>query len=52
MFKALFILKIFKFFPYVFGHVGKQLDKKPKVNFQIYDVTDWQTIKNNTNIAQ
>ena len=27
------------FCPDFFGHVGKQLDKKAKVNFKIYDVT-------------
>ena len=37
-FKALFVLKIFKFCPDVFGHVGKQIDKKAKANFKIYDV--------------
>ena len=40
MLKALFVLKIFKFLSRHFGHVGKQLDKKAKVNSQIYDVTD------------
>ena len=33
---------------WLFGHVGKQLDKKGKVNFQIYDVTDWKTNNYNT----
>ena len=39
--KALFVLKIFKFFSSHFGHVAKQLDKKKdKVNnFKCYDVT-------------
>ena len=26
------------------GHVGKQLDKKDKVNFKFHDVTAWLTI--------
>ena len=41
MLKTYFILKIFTFLSWLFGHVGKRLDKKPKVNFKIYDVTDW-----------
>ena len=41
MLKALFLLKIFKFLSCV--HVGKQLDKKAKANFKIYDVTNWIT---------
>ena len=39
--KALFIPKIFKFLFCLFGHVGKQLDKKVKDNFKIHDVTNW-----------
>ena len=38
--KALFVLKIFTFFSRLFGHVGKFLDKKTKVDFKIYDVAD------------
>ena len=41
--KALFVLKIFKFLSLFFGHVGKRLDKKARVNFKIYDVTTWLT---------
>ena len=26
-----------------FGHVGKRLDEGAKVNFKIYDVTNWET---------
>ena len=26
--------------PGIFGHVGKRLDKKAKVNFKIFDVTN------------
>ena len=48
MLKALFVLKIFTFLPLLFGYVEKQLDKKARVNFKIYDVTDWTT--NNYNI--
>ena len=43
MLKALFILEIFKFLSWLFGYVEKRLDKKVKVNFKIYDVTDWTT---------
>ena len=36
-----------------FGLVGKWLDKKTKVNFKIYDVTNYWEINNcNTHIAQ
>ena len=43
--KALFVLKIFKFLSWLFGHVVKRLDKKDKVNFKFYDVTAW--LRNN-----
>ena len=46
--KARFVLKIFKFFFWVFDHVGKWLDKKAKVNFKIYGVTN----SYNTHIAK
>ena len=42
--KALFVLKIFKFLFWLFGHVSKRLDKKDKVHFKFYDVTAWLTI--------
>ena len=40
--KALFVLKIFNFLSLLFwaGHIGKQVDKKVKVNFKIFDVTN------------
>ena len=38
--KAVFVLKIFKFLSWLFGHVAKRLDKKDKVNFKFYDVTN------------
>ena len=50
--KALFVLKIFTFFSRLFGHVGKFLDKKTKVDFKIYDVTDWAANHYNTHIVQ
>ena len=49
--KALFVLKIFKFLSRLFGHVGKRLDEKDKVNFKIHDVTTWFTNNCNTHIA-
>ena len=50
--KALFVLKIFKFLSWFFGHVTKRLDKKDKVNFKFYDVTAWLANNRNTHIAQ
>ena len=35
-----------------FGDLGKQLDKKAKVEFKIYDVTEWETNNYNTHTAQ
>ena len=37
--KSLFVLKILKFLPWIFGHVGKRLDKKAKFNFKNREVT-------------
>ena len=45
--KALFFLKIFDFLSCLFGHVEKTAWLEYKVNFKIYDVTDW--LKNNYN---
>ena len=42
--KDFFVLKIFKCFSWIFGHVGKRLNYKDKVNFKIYDVATWETI--------
>ena len=41
--KALFVLEIFQFSFWIFGHVEKRRNKKAKVNFEIYDVTNWIT---------
>ena len=51
-FYFIFVLKIFKPLSRLFGHVEKRLDKKDKVNFEIYDVTAWLTNNYNTHIAQ
>ena len=40
--KALFVLKIYKFLSWLFGHVKKRVDEKGKVNFRIFDVTIWE----------
>ena len=52
MLKTLFVVAIFIFCPDFFGLVGKRLDKKVKVNFKIYDVTDWKTNNYNTHIKK
>ena len=52
MLKALFVLKIFTIFSWLFDHVGKRFDKKANVDFKIYDVTDCVTNSYNTHIAQ
>ena len=36
----------------VFGHAGKQLDKKSKFNFKIYDLTRWITNNSDAKIYQ
>ena len=41
MLKALFFLETFKFLSCFFGYEEKQLNEHAKVNFEIYDVTDW-----------
>ena len=50
--KALFILKIFRFSSWLFGHAAKPLDKKDQVSFKFYDVTAWLRNNFNTHIAQ
>ena len=34
-----YVIKIF--WPDFYGYLGKRLDKTAKVNFKIYDVTNW-----------
>ena len=36
--KALLVLKIFNILSLIIWYMGKQLDKKAKINFKIYDV--------------
>ena len=50
--KALFVLKIFKFLSWLFGHLGKRLDQKDQVNFKISDVKTWLTNNYNTHFYQ
>ena len=40
MLKALFVLEIITFLPWLFVYVEKRLDKKTTVNFKIYDITE------------
>ena len=47
----LFVLKIFKFLSWLFGHVEKRLDEKGKVNLKIYDVATWLTSNCNAHIT-
>ena len=49
---ALFVLKIFKFLSWPFGHVAERLDKKDKVNSKFYGVTACLTNNCNRHIAQ
>ena len=51
MLKGFFICKVFTFLSWLFGHIGKRLDKEGKVNFKVYDI-DWETNNCNTHIAQ
>ena len=36
----------------MFGHAGKRLDSKAKVNLKIYGVANWITNNYNTHIAR
>ena len=52
MSEALFVLKIFNFLSWLFGHAAKRPDKKDKVSFKFYDVTAKLTNNCNTHIGQ
>ena len=52
MFKALFVVKVFTFLSWLFGYIGKRLDKKTMINFKIYELTDWTGNNYNTHISQ
>ena len=40
--KALFVLKVF--FPDIFGHLEKWINKKGKVNLKGFDIINWKQI--------
>ena len=50
--KPCFILCSIDFCLSFIGHVEKRLDKKGKVKFKIYGVTNWETSIKSTRIAQ
>ena len=50
--KAFLVLKIFKIFSWIFGHVKKRLDQEDDVDFKIHDVTTWLTHNLNTHVDQ
>ena len=43
---------VLKFYPDFIDHVGKRLDKKAKVDFKIYDVTNWTINNRSCTISQ
>ena len=49
--KAVSVLQTFTFLPRLFGYVEKRFDKKLKANFKFYNVRDWATKNDNTDIA-
>ena len=51
MLKSSFFIKTLTFLSWFFGYVETRIDKKAKVNFKIYDVTD-RAINYSCNIAQ
>ena len=46
------VLTYLQFYLDFFGYIRKRLDKKAKVNFQIYDVTNWNTKNHNRHITR
>ena len=52
MLKALPVVEIFIFLSRLFAYVEERLDKRAKVNFEIFDVTTWLTNNCNTHIAK
>ena len=45
-------LRYLQFCSDFFCYIGKQLDKKTKVNLKIYDVTNWNTSNYNKHITR
>ena len=50
--KSLFRFSDICIFVLTFGYVEKRLDKKGKVNFKIYDITNWRTNNYNRHITE
>ena len=50
--KLYLFLRYLHFCPYFFGYVGERQDKKAKVNFKIYDFTNWNINNFNKHIAK
>ena len=50
--KLFSFLRYLGFCPNFYGHVGKWLDEKAKVNFKYYGATDWTIVNCYTNTAQ
>ena len=48
----LFVLKIFKFLPWILGQVVKGLDKEDQIDFKFYDVTTWLINSHKTYITK
>ena len=52
MLKALFVFEIFRFVSWLFGYVEKWLDKKAKVNFNVYELHRQDTTNILPNISR
>ena len=52
MLKSLFVREILTFLSWFFGYVEKQLDKKARINFKIYDIADLATSNYYAHIVQ
>ena len=52
MVKVPVVHKILKFLSGLFARAAKRIDTKAKVNFKIYDATNWEKINYNTDIVQ
>ena len=52
MLKDVFVLEVLTFLSWLFGDAKNWLDKKAKVNFKIFDVTDWTVNNYNTHTEQ
>ena len=52
MLEPLFVFRIYTFLSWLFDNVGEWLDTKAKVDFKIYDATDWEKNNGSTDITQ